>query len=234
MRNSAFKDIWVDSMSSTSVGAGLDTIPLSLTTIISQISFLAGCQSKLHAEIDAARESGQLDEIPSFDQTAKLPYLNAYIHEAMRVQPIIVHPSPRKVPKGGLTIRHIHVPEGTTVGVSPQVAHHSSEIFGEDASKFNPSRWTSIAPEKAQAMDNVALIWRGTNRSCPGQFLAKLLLLKFVAALFLRFEVEVLTAKEAAKLGYHFQEQCHFVMGRKGIMFRLHQRQQRDSTASRS
>jgi cytochrome P450 len=48
---------------------------------------------------------------------------------------------PRVAPKGGLKIGDRTIPEGTIVSVSLWVIHHSKEIWGEDARKFNPDRW---------------------------------------------------------------------------------------------
>ena len=223
-RNPLFKDHWADSMSRANIAAGHETTTLSLLSIISHIAWLPGCQARIQAEVDQALQMNNLSIMPSYAETLQLKYLNICIHEAMRLEPVIAQPMPRMVPIGGMNVGDYYLPPGTTVGASAQVVQRNKSIFGEDADTFNPSRWENISPEKARTMNSISLVWGGASRSCPGQFLAKQFIPVYLAALYIRFDVHVLDKEEAAELGWMYKEESHFVMSRRGLMFKLQER----------
>ena len=59
-------------------------------------------KTKLFAEIDAAAAAGRLSNPVTFDQARELPYLQAVMHEGMRLYPAIATTLPRVVPPEGL------------------------------------------------------------------------------------------------------------------------------------
>ncbi|KAM0794725.1 cytochrome P450 [Usnea florida] len=69
-----------------------------------------------------------------------LPYLDATIHEALRLFPPSPASQQRIVPPGGATIDGYHIPAGTTVAVAPWASTHSRLNFHEP-DKFRPERW---------------------------------------------------------------------------------------------
>lgn len=93
---------------------------------------------KLVAEIDGADKEGQLSEFVTWQESNKLPYLQACIKEALRKYPSVLlsfdplnartgmHPPvglliERHVPKGGIFLGGNYFPEGTIVGINPWV-----------------------------------------------------------------------------------------------------------------
>lgn len=71
--------------------------------------------------------------------------------EAMRLCPTNNIPLERLVPRGGLDVGGLILPEGTTVGMSARMIHRNPLIFGDDVDKFRPERW--LDAERHQRME---------------------------------------------------------------------------------
>ena len=81
------------------------------------------------------------NEIPTYAQTNKLPYLQACIKEALRVLPAIGRPLPRIVPPEGKTLAGETFPPGVIVGIPAWTVHRDKKVWGEDAEIYRPERW---------------------------------------------------------------------------------------------
>lgn len=104
----------VIAMAFTTLYAGFDTMGITLTATLYLITSTPGCQERLHAELDAAREQGQISASPTFEEIKRLPYFQACIAEAMRYHPTTGTTLPRVVPKGGAEIDGYFLPEGVS------------------------------------------------------------------------------------------------------------------------
>jgi cytochrome P450 len=110
-----FRENWLVSMVLTNFGAGVETIGITVSTLICKIIDNPGCQEKIQAEIDAALKAGTLNKTPKWRQLQdSLPYLNACINESMRLHPVIGMALPRKVPEGGVELEGHFLPEGVS------------------------------------------------------------------------------------------------------------------------
>ena len=102
-------------------------------------------QRKLQAELDAALSTldadADEDQIATFEQIKRLPYLEAVINEALRVHTTLGVGLPREVPEGGLTVYGLFFPEGTVLSVPTYTIHRDREVWGEDVEAFRPERW---------------------------------------------------------------------------------------------
>jgi cytochrome P450 len=199
------------------IGAGFDTLGMTLSSVLVWIGRNPRCQAKLHEELDKARRDGKADDVPTHAQTLALPYLQSCITEAMRLTPVIGISLPRVVPSGGTLIDGHHIPSGTVVGMNPWIIHRDKGIFGEDAEDFRPERYLEAGEPQRHAMEAASLSWGGASRSCPGRNLAMLALGKTCAALFMEFEVEILEGGE----GGGEREECFFVVKWYGVWMRL-------------
>lgn len=93
------------------VGAGSDTISISLTSILYYLLKNPEKWRKLKSEVTDAVAKGEVDDLITFEQAQKLPYLQAVIKEGMRLHPAVGLPQWRKVPEGGLNIAGRFFPE---------------------------------------------------------------------------------------------------------------------------
>lgn len=78
----------------------------------------------------------------TFRSTARLPYLNSVISEALRLFPPGPGTFPRTVPQGGVNVCGRFVPGGYTVGVH-QLSTNRSSLNFRDPDSFVPERWLS-------------------------------------------------------------------------------------------
>lgn len=99
----------------SNIGAGSDTTAIALSTIVYYLYRDARILERVREEVDGAALSPR----PNFQEAQKLPYIQAVIKEALRVQPGVGLPLWRKVPKGGAVVCGQFFPEG--VGFHPRV-----------------------------------------------------------------------------------------------------------------
>ena len=98
--------------------------------------------------------SADLSDMVSFDEAQKnLPYFQACLKEAMRLQPAVGLNIVRKVPIGGAEIDGVKVPGGTAVAVNGWVLHREESVWGKDADAFRPERWLDVGEDKLREMD---------------------------------------------------------------------------------
>ncbi|KAK4539376.1 hypothetical protein LTR36_011006 [Oleoguttula mirabilis] len=224
-----FKPQWAATITLHIIGAGFDTLGMTLSAAIVHLARTPTCQAALHHELDAARNTENLDAMPKYTQTLALPYLQASIAETTRLTPVIGIALPRTVPAGGASIDGYDVPAGMTVGMNPWVLHRDKRIFGEDADTFRPDRYLRASEGQRHVMEAVSLAFGGASRSCPGRNLAYMCLSKTLAAVFLEFEVEVLGEEEVRRCqgeGEGYREECFFVVKWHGVWVRFRERGQ--------
>jgi len=153
---------------------------------------------KLISELTTAASQDRISSpSPTWTETQQqLPYLCAVIKEGLRLNPALSLPLERVVPPEGLTLTHddgtnTFLPGGTIVGINPWVLHRSPGIFGADAESWRPERWLSEQEQQTKSMEHTLLAFGAGKRSCLGKNIAMLELHKLIAALFLRFDVEL-------------------------------------------
>lgn len=70
------------------------------------------------------------------------------------------------------TVRGIHIPVGTTIGISPIAQNRDKEIWGPDANKFRPDQWLEDE-EKAKLFESATITFGGSGpRMCVGRNIA--------------------------------------------------------------
>ena len=98
--------------------------------------------------------SADLSEMVAFDEAQKnLPYFQACLKEAMRLQPAVGLNITRKVPAGGAEIDGVKIPGGTEVSVNGWVLHRDESVWGKDADVYRPERWLDVGKERLREMD---------------------------------------------------------------------------------
>ena len=122
--------------------------------------------TRLEQEIDSATTSGTLSSPMKYNEATKLPYLNACIHEAMRLWPSVGLTLSRVVPPQGAVIAGQHVPGGCRVGINPAVVQYDEMVFGAQPAAFRPERWL----ERDGRMMEKYVLWFGAGtRQCIGK-----------------------------------------------------------------
>lgn len=105
--------------------------------------------AKLTDEILAA----DMSDMVQYNEAQTLPYFQACLKEAMRLQPAVGLNITRKVPPSGAEIDGVKLPGGTQVAVNGWVLHRDREVFGADAEVFRPERWLVEDKERVRNME---------------------------------------------------------------------------------
>ncbi|KAI0086953.1 cytochrome P450 monooxygenase pc-bph [Irpex rosettiformis] len=173
--------------------AGTDTTSNSSAVITFYLAGNQEAQKKLQRELDDAlgppsAESLEESEFGSgsYDQLKDLPYLKDAIDEGLRLYSTVGFGLPRDVPEDGLTICGERFAPGTVVSVPSYTVHRDKAIWGEDAEKYVPERWSRgdrAAMQKAFAPFSIG------PRACLGRNLATMEMTVFLGNLFHRYEL---------------------------------------------
>jgi sterol 14-demethylase len=135
-------------------------------------------------EVDAAYAGG--GEL-SFAALRELPRLESFIFEALRLHPPLV--TLQRLVKRDFVYKGCTIPAGTTITISPYVAHRIPELF-PDPERFDPNR-----PEPKHPF---ALIPFGAGRrKCVGNAFALLQVKSIFCALLRRYAFELVDPPES-------------------------------------
>ncbi|GFF28439.1 cytochrome P450 oxidoreductase [Aspergillus udagawae] len=183
------------------VFAGSDTTAIGLSSIIFHLTRNPTSLSKLREEINAAAARGIISDPITFAQSQTLPYLQAVIKEALRINPAVGLPLLRVVPAGGAMLCGVYFPEGTVVGINPWVAHYNKSVFGADADVFKPERWLQAEGEdegsQTSTMERYFLPFGLGSRTCIGKNISLLEIGKLVPQLVRNFDFELVSRQDA-------------------------------------
>lgn len=163
---------------STFITAGHETTSTSTTWALYVLTKHPEVQRKLRQELLDSR----LGDEPSMNDLDKLPYLDKFVKECLRVHPAVpstvreaaheVHIPVSKSFKNryGVEQTHITMQKGDAVFIPILAMNRVKEIWGDDAMEFKPERWDN-PPEAAKQMPGVwghLMTFIHGNRSCIG------------------------------------------------------------------
>ena len=128
-------------MAHGAIFAGSDSTASTMQSFCHHVLREPAIYSRIKKEIDDATASGELSEMPQWNEVQNLAYFQACLKEAMRVRPAVGLNITRHVPPEGAEIDGKRFPGGTRVAINAWVLHRDTEIFGKDPKKYNPDRW---------------------------------------------------------------------------------------------
>ncbi|KAI3340503.1 cytochrome P450 [Ustulina deusta] len=166
----------------TQLIAGSDTTSNTSCALLYYVARTPGVAKKLQEELDAAIPNSNT-KVPDYESVRNLPYLEAVIHETMRIHSTSGIGLPRQIPEGspGIHLHGYYFPAGTVLSVPTYTIHHSKEIWGKDADEFRPERWENATPRQRNAF----IPFSHGPRSCVGRNVAEMEM-KMIAATWLR------------------------------------------------
>ncbi|KAI6166081.1 cytochrome P450 [Pisolithus thermaeus] len=153
---------------------------ITMTWALLELARNPDVQSKLRQELIAF--GGE----PTYDQQQHgLPYLDAVLHEILRIHPAvtdlirmlaeddIIPLSEPVVTQSGEVVNSISVARGTRIGIPISCVNRSTEIWGTDAKVFRPERWLEEGgiPKKAQGIQAYRHLFTFADgpRTCLGK-----------------------------------------------------------------
>ena len=154
--------------------------------------------------------------VGSLEQTNRLPFLDAFCNETMRIKPV----APLQVAEtlDDVAILGCLIPRGVPIMMLVRRAATREENFG-DGARFAPERWLAPRPAEGCPHNVRAFVpFGGGPRLCPGRNLALLQIRTVLAMLCRNFELE------PARPGRRVEEHLAFTMMPAGLSVRLRRR----------
>ncbi|KAF2137173.1 uncharacterized protein K452DRAFT_291838 [Aplosporella prunicola CBS 121167] len=169
-------------------GAGLETLSWSLSVDLYHILSTPRILQKLRAELLAAMpDMPPLSaitpaDLPSWTTLEQLPYLNACIHEGLRLSYGLATRISRSAPTETLTYTYtppgatapktFFIPPGTPVSMTSVHIHHDPRIF-PDSDSYIPERWLGPDGKRERpGLERYLLSFSKGTRQCLGINLA--------------------------------------------------------------
>ncbi|KAL6837243.1 cytochrome P450 [Trichoderma camerunense] len=188
-------DALVRSYAISNVASGSDALSIPLRAII----FFVLSHEEVHKKLIQEFRSARLQTPVSFQETTKLPYLDAVVKESLRLHPPVGLGLERIVPSSGLQLKDKpFIPPGTQVSICAWVVHRDRHVFGSDADDFNPERWLRRESEDWQAyekrlgqMKRCTFTFGHGPRACIGKNPSLLIIYKVIPVLFLEFDLRL-------------------------------------------
>ncbi|CAK7349270.1 unnamed protein product [Dovyalis caffra] len=155
--------------------AGKETSATVLTWTLILLAMHQDWQIKAREEIVRVCKD---KEHPTSDILGQLKIINMILHEAIRLYTPVTMLA--REPCKDVKLGSLHIPANTPLIMAVIATHHDTEIWGEDADKFNPQRFSE--PRKHLGS---FLPWGLGPRTCVGQNLA-VVEMKLVLAIIIR------------------------------------------------
>ncbi|KAJ5654227.1 hypothetical protein N7490_001230 [Penicillium lividum] len=112
--------------------AGSDTSGATLANAFYYLSSHPKIYKRLQQEVDKAKLKGE--------DASQIPYIDAIIHETLRLKPVVPGGLNRVTPPEGLTIDEVYIP-GNIILIVPQHVVQRDERNFSRAREFLPERW---------------------------------------------------------------------------------------------
>ncbi|KAK0624348.1 cytochrome P450 [Immersiella caudata] len=176
----------------TAVTAAADTAASPLRSILLYLATSPPAYSKLKAELSDAIRDKQISSPVTYAEAQKLPYLQAVLHEGMRILPMTMTGFGKCVGPEGDTLCGIPIPPGTDVYPNNMALMYNKDVFGEDVNVFRPERWTEAdAEQKVLMRSYVDIIFSKGRWQCPGKILAWMEMNKLFVEVLREFDVQI-------------------------------------------
>ncbi|KAM7198972.1 Cytochrome P450 [Rhypophila sp. PSN 637] len=178
----------------TLIIAGSDTTAGVIRSGLLHLMTSPKAYHRLQAEIDDAIRTGKVSAPITHVEARGLPYLQAVIYEAIRINPPNQILMPKVVPAGGdVLLGKYHVPAGTKIGVNSMAVQRDTAVFGDDVNFFRPERFLEAPTlEKRLEMERqVDLSWGYGRYICSGKLVAQMELNKVFFELLRDFDFQL-------------------------------------------
>ena len=176
-------------------GAGIETVSTTLSWAVLLILSDPGLQDDLQAELE--REIGR-DRLPTLQDRARLPLLQATVLEVLRKATVIPLALPHYATEDS-TVAGFHISKGTIVVVNLWAVNHDPKHF-HNPEVFNPYRFLDEDGQVLVNQQTFSLPFSTGGRRCLGATLAKAELFMFLGCVLQRLNLYLPTDNEALNL----------------------------------
>lgn len=171
------------------IAAGASTTTHYLKSTVYFILADPAILRRLQAELEEAMpDPGKL---PPQHLLERLTYLNAVYKEGCRINDGASSRLARIAPDQDLRYKHYVIPRGTSVSMSTYIQHRDTTLF-PDPEKFDPERWLQQPDDSSSnRLERYLVNFCKGGRNCLGMSLARAEIFLTLAALFRRFDMEL-------------------------------------------
>jgi cytochrome P450 len=156
-------------------------------------------------------------DTPTMEELARLDYVEAVTHEAMRLKPV--------APQNGMealrdtVLGDVKIEAGMVV-IAAMRRDAVNEHLIPDAASFSPERWLGEGNAAANSAKRVSMPFGAGPRICPGRYLALLEIKLAMAVMLAHFDILEVTTPD----GREPRELLQLAMGLVGLRMRLRER----------
>ena len=197
--------------------AGEDTTANTLSWLVYLLA--RNPQALRHAQDEVRRVAGEGPASFTLEQMASLDYVEACLHETMRLKPVVPFHTYQALQD--TTVADIQVSPDMVICT---VMRHDgmAERYFPDPLRFDPQRWlgTGGTWQTTRSAKRVSMPFGGGPRICPGRYLALLEMKMATAMLLGSFDIESVTTPG----GREAEEHASFAMEPVGLRMRLRER----------
>ncbi len=174
----AERKVQVASEMCDNIVAGHENGAVTLTYVMYELSRNRHLQDRLRAELQTldppiTLKSGK-DSFPTLKALDSLAFLDAILHETLRIHTASPAPEPRLTPSGGIIIDNYGpLPAGIRVSSSPYVLHRNPDVW-PDPEVWQPERWLPGGKGATEDMRRWFWAFSSGGRMCIGNNLALL------------------------------------------------------------
>lgn len=189
--------------------AGEDTTANTLAWALYYLAQYPDIQQKMRDELVGVTGG---DDLESYEQTRQLRFIEAVVHETMRLKPV--------APVNGLqALRDVRLGEwtikkGDSLTILARVMAMNNSDF-PDAETFRPERWITQPGEQRQVNPRSFMPFGSGPRLCPGRSLALLEIKSVLAMVVSKFQVTAAADLESVT------EQMQFTMSPVDLRIRF-------------
>ncbi|KXJ83301.1 hypothetical protein RP20_CCG007746 [Aedes albopictus] len=146
----------------TILGAGTDTSATEVAYVLLQLAMYPSYQQKVYEEI--MRVFPEAEPHITTESLKRLQYTEMVMNECFRIYPVA--PNLLRENTEDVTLCGARIPKGSIFGISIYTIHRRKDIWGPDADRFNPERFS---PERSAGRHPFAfLAFSGGSRNCLG------------------------------------------------------------------
>lgn len=165
----------------------------SVTTVLTGITnYLLRNTTIFQALVHEVRSNFQSNDDITGVSLSRLPYLNAVLHEGLRLCPSIPDGMRREVSEGGAIVAGNFLPQGTVVSIPQWASYQAANNFYSPTS-FAPERWLEGSAGSPYSKDRKEVFqpFSVGPHNCPGRSLAYLEMRLILAKMVWNFDMEI-------------------------------------------
>uniref|UniRef100_A0A6B2L712 Cytochrome P450 n=1 Tax=Arcella intermedia TaxID=1963864 RepID=A0A6B2L712_9EUKA len=178
--------------------AGHETTATALSYATAELAANQDVQERLYQDIQKRFGDGLPDFEAVFEEGAKIPYLDWFLQENLRLHPPVTI-LPTRVAVSDIEYKGQVIPKGTQVGLGIETIHMNPEVW-EDPRRFDPERFS---PEKKKGRHKFAFLPFSLGpRQCIGTEFSEIEQRLFLIHFLKKFKVlppETLPSKDLTK-----------------------------------